>query len=106
MALLQIPSIPEGQARWQQRTTLQGRDFLLTFEWSQRDGHWYLSMADVDGTPIFTGRKLVDRWPLLRYVLDAKRPPGEVFVADTLEQGKDPDFTDLGTRCVLIYEEA
>ena len=115
MALVQIPCMPGADSRWQQRTALDGVDYLLTFYWTQRDGAWRLDVADQDGNPIATGRKLVCNWPILRGVLgtraswgiagvvDTFPPAGILAVIDTLGEDMDPGFNDLGTRCVLLY---
>jgi hypothetical protein len=98
-----VPCTPNGQARWTQRTAIAGRDYQLTFDWNQRTGHWSLSLADQDGSPIASGLQLVTNWPLLRTVLDTRCPPGLLVVIDTLDRGEDPGFSDLGSRFVLAY---
>jgi hypothetical protein len=106
VANLAIPCTPSGQAHWTQRTTLSGRDYVLTFDWSQRDGHWWLTIADQDGVSILT-RKLVDRVNLFARVLDTRVPGGQLFAYDTQATGPglDPDFAGLGSRFELIYVE-
>jgi hypothetical protein len=104
--ILEVPCIAAEQSRWTQRTTLEGRDYLLTFEWLQRGGHWLLSIADQDGVPIASGLWLLTNWPLLRGVRDPRRPPGELMVQDTLSRAEDPGFTDLGERFALAYYTA
>jgi hypothetical protein len=115
VALVQIPCTPGTDSRWTQRTALDGTDYLLTIYWTQRDGSWRLDLADQDGNPITTGRKLVCNWNLLRGVLgtraswgvsgvvDTHPPTGILAVVDTLGQGLDPGYSDLGGRCVLLY---
>lgn len=103
--LYTIPCAPGGQANWTQRTTLDGRDYQLAFYWEQRDGHWYLSLADQDGVQIKSGIKLVGgEWPLLgAALLDSRRPPGELYILDLQSGGLDPGFDDLGGAYVLAY---
>jgi hypothetical protein len=105
--MIEVPCTPNGLSRWQQNTTLDGRNYLLTFEWNQRDGGWYLALADAQGSVIATGRRLSTGFPLLREVRDARRPPGELVVADTLasdtREPDDPTFASLGARHVLVY---
>lgn len=103
--MIVIPCTPDGQSRWTQRTTLAGRTYALTFDWSQRDGKWSLDLADQDGSLIRAGIPLVTNVPLLRFVRDARRPPGELFVFDTEERAEDPAFDDIGTRFTLAYVE-
>lgn len=102
--LFTIPCVPNGQARWTQRTTLDGRDYQLSFDWSSRDGHWIMSIADQDASPIKSGIKLVSTWPLLGVaLLDSRRPAGELWILDTQGQGVDPGFSDLGSDFLLAY---
>ena len=105
--MMEVPCTPDGASHWTQRTTLDGRDYLLTFDWNQRDGSWSLAVADQDGATRATGRRLSTGFPLLREVRDARRPPGELVVVDTLasdtREPEDPSFASLGARHVLVY---
>lgn len=101
---LPIPCTPNGVAFWIQRTAIAGRDYELTFRWNQRDGHWYLDLADENGSSIVRGISLVAGYPLLRGIVDERRPPGELAINDTTNADDvDPGFSDLGTRFELLY---
>ena len=105
--MLSIPCTPNGVACWTQRTALDGVDFLLRFDWFQRDGHWRLSISDASGAAIRSGVVLVVDTPLLWGVVDARRPPGELAVVDTTGVNDvDPGFSDLGARFTLLYATA
>jgi hypothetical protein len=103
--MIEIPTDFGGEAHVEQRITLSGRDYVLRFDWSQRDGHWFLGIYDPAGIAIITGLKLVANWRLLRGRLEALRPPGELVVVDTIEPAIDPGFGDLGVRHTLNYLE-
>ena len=98
-----VPCTPGGSSSWTQRTTLAGVDYVVGFQWSQRAGKWYLSLADADGNAIASSRLITTGWRLLRGVTDSRRPPGDLVCVDTLGQGWDPGFSDLGGRFVLLY---
>lgn len=101
-----IPCAPNAAARWTQRTSLGGRDYLLTFDWNERAGRWSLSLADQDGVAIASGVVLVAALPLLRRVIDARRPPGDIVVVDaTGAFDAEPGYDDLGARFGLLYFE-
>lgn len=105
--MLSIPCTPDGTAHWTQRTALDGADFGLAFDWNQRDGHWRLSISDASGVAIRSGIVLVVNEMLLRGVVDARRPPGELAVVDATDTNDtDPGFSDLGARFKLIYATA
>jgi len=104
--IYEIPCVPDGQALWTQRTALDGRDYLLSFQWQQRDGHWLVTVADQDGSEIMSGRAITTGYPVLRGCTDPRRPPGMLVALDTQGQGADADFVTLGTRVVLAYFDA
>lgn len=106
MAILTIPCAPGGQSTWTQATALGGREYLLTFRWSQRSGRWTLDLADESGDAIFSGRALAPSLRLLRGVVDDRRPPGDLVLVDQhspREGLDDPTFTSLGARHALLY---
>jgi len=105
-----VPCDPQGQSRWSQITALDGVPFVLTFRWSQTDGHWGLDVADADGVAIVSGLTLTTLTPLLRGVISVRRPAGELIVVDTTGANDvDPAYDDLGApgaRFVLMYVTA
>lgn len=104
MALVEIPCAPAGQSHWTQRTQLNGVEYLLTFAWSQREGHWSLSIDDADGNPLHTGLVLVAGIELVGQLV--RRVPGGLIVIDTTGANDlDPGFADLGGRFALVYVE-
>lgn len=81
--------------------------FLLTFRWNEREGYWYLSIADSNGVDVATGIKIVINTPLLRRCVSAGRPTGELIALDAATNTSgDPGLNELGGRVVLVYEEA
>ena len=105
--MIEVPCTPNGSAHWTQRTALGGVDYLLTFVWSQREGHWLLTLSDADGSAIASGLCLVTAAYLLTRVVDSRRPPGELLVVDTSGANDvDPAFEDLGDRFALLYLDA
>lgn len=97
-----VPTTADGQSHWTQRTQLDGRDYLLTFDWQQRTGLWRCALADADGALIAT-LVLVTDYPLIDRCVDERRPPGELFLRDSRGTTQDCGFSGLGTRFVLAY---
>lgn len=101
---------------YRQVTTLDGVDFVLRFLFNEREGKWYLSLADADDVSIVHGVKIVPLISLLRKVTDARRPAGLLmardltgpdvdFAAGQKVLDLDPGLTDLGAggRVRLFY---
>lgn len=106
MAIYTIPCAPAGQAHWTQSTPLDGREYILTFRWSQRSGRWSLDVADEDGAAILSGRVLVPSMRVFKGVVDTRLPAGDLVLLDqrSAREGlDDPTFTSLGDRHVLVY---
>lgn len=105
-----VPCDPQSQSRWSQITALDGVSYVLTFRWIQREGHWLLDVADAEGVAIRSGLALVAGQPLLRGVIDTRRPAGELVVVDTSGANDvDPGFAEIGgpgARFVLMYVTA
>jgi hypothetical protein len=88
---------------WTQRVVLDGQEFYLSASFNEREGRWYIGLADQDETVIFAPRKLVADWDLLRTIADERAPRGALMATDTSGQGLDPGFADLGARVLLVY---
>jgi hypothetical protein len=103
--ILEIPTTPSVPA-YTQRTTLDGREYAFEFRWNDRDGAWYMHIADSDGQHIRSGIRIVLNWPLLRRVTDPRTPPGSIVAIDTSKQDLAPGLDDLGARVKLLYLDA
>ena len=110
---LTIPTSTE-RSDYVQTTTLDGRDYIFRFLFNQREGKWYMRLADQDDVPIVEGVKLVADYNLLKRIVDARRPPGYMIAKDTtaldvdVAAGEkitalDPGLPDLGGRVLLLY---
>jgi len=108
-----------------QRTTLDGREYILRFIFNEREQRWYLDIFSSDETPLALGLKLVVNWNLLRRETDERLPPGELYAIDfsgaanesapsdadaatLLQLARDPGLNDLGAdgRVGLMYFDA
>ena len=103
MAVYEIPTTVESPA-YEQQSELDGELYTLELLWNERDAAWYLSVGDIAGALIASGIKLVPNWPLLRKVVDARRPAGEIMALDTTGEGLTRD--NLGSAVRLIYIDA
>lgn len=107
MAINKIPTSTDATQPWyKQNTKLGAREYILEFQWNQRNGRWYLSMYDQDESPIFHGKPLALGCDLLFGLTDERLPAGQLFVRDTSGQGLEAGLTDLGDRVVLYFMDA
>lgn len=103
---LQIPTSTELPS-YVQRLTLEGREYVLAFDWNEREGRWFFDLLDSEEEPLAAGLKVVVGFPLLRRrKTDPRLPPGDFFAIDNSGTGRDPGFEELGARVVLCYLEA
>lgn len=87
-----------------ERVTLDGKDYLLRFDWSGRENRWFLDLGTVDEIWLRKGVKIIANWPLFRTLIDARKPPGQLFAIDlSAPTGDPPEFADLGRRVKLFY---
>jgi hypothetical protein len=87
-----------------ERVTLDGIEYILKFDWHEREGRWFLGLFTIDEQPLATGIKVVANWPLLRRFTDARMPPGLLIAVDLSPMnGEPPSYTELGTRVKLHY---
>jgi hypothetical protein len=87
-----------------QLAQLDGVEYLLDFEWEDRESCWYMNIFDQDQNPLAYGIKLVINTPLLRRFRDPRLPKGLLFCGDLSESETDIAAPgDLGNRVPLVY---
>lgn len=109
MPYLRVPtSVDPATPLYLQNTELEGRDFVLDFEYNQRNKTWYLTISDVEGVLLAAGLPVVTRWFLLKALVAESLPPGELLLLTFQgNPAKPPGLTDLGGgRSTLFYVTA
>jgi hypothetical protein len=101
-----VPVFPSTPL-YQERVRLEGRDYILLFDWNNREQRYYLSIFDQDGVPLLLGVKVVSNWGMLgKHHFNPALPPGELIPMDLESGGEPPTFDDFGTRVRLFYYES
>jgi hypothetical protein len=104
---LQIINLGKIASHFRQRTALDGREYILDFRWSQREGRWYLDLSDSSGARLASSIKLVVHQPLLKRLRSIPGlPPGELLLLDSRPTPAAPGLEELGAVDSLIYVEA
>ncbi len=103
MSLLTIPTGNDPYSV--QRTTLEGVDYVLSFDYSSRENVWYLTIADSSSNVLATGIKIVTNYPLTYRLSTVGIPPGRLFCWSKTEDDSPAGLDDLlpDGRCALAY---
>lgn len=106
MAVLRIPvRASSTRPSTRQRVRLDGRDFLLDFDWNGREGFWYVHVSDQSGAAIVCGLKLTVDGRIGHQTVDPRAPAGGLAVVDTSGLGLEAGIDDLVARVLLVYAE-
>lgn len=99
--LLEIPVVNDVK-NYKMTVTLNERDYVLIFEYNQRDSYWYMGIEGyaegqrlVHGPYIFRNFKYIENFP-----------QGDFFVYDTTGNRSNPSDTNFGDTVKLLYNEA
>ena len=108
MAIERVP-LDDGP-NWEQRTVLDGRDYILRFLYNSRTCRWTMSIFDQNNDPIAQGVSVVVGCDLLSSIADQRKPPGKLYAVDLPASGeteterRDPHTVrDFGERVGLYY---
>lgn len=102
--IFEVPLPDSDSPRLTQITSLDGRDYVFTFDWNAREGKWLMELATADGVPLIQGVKLVANFPILRTLADDLRPPGLLYL--TTPDGLDPDLQTISDARLVYVPEA
>lgn len=97
--LIPVPNL--GVPLWEERVTLNGTEFLILFDWHDREQRWYITISDAQGNVITAGIKLVPGWPLYNRETLPQAPKGNFVIADP--QNLPPALADFGQRSLLLF---
>ena len=87
---------------WTMRTTLDGAEYVLKFDWNDRAQRWIFSLYDVSQNPLALGVTVhANQNPLLN--LPPILPGLLAFVDTSSTTPTPPGFADLGRRVRLFY---
>jgi hypothetical protein len=76
---------------------MEGTSYLLTWNYSQREDCYYLSIATPDAISLADGIKVVANWPLLHKWADNRLPPGELICkSNSTTQDPAPGLGQIG----------
>lgn len=101
-----IPTLsgPDAVEAYDQRTSLDGVEYLWEFRYNLRRELWSFSIRALDGTPILTGQSVFVGIPLNRRAVGG--PSGILIAISETENIDPPTMLELGDRVKLYYISA
>lgn len=104
MAVLEIPVQSEID-RYSLSVSIEDTEYRMRFSFNTRDEHWYLSVEQLDGTPLVSGTAIVANTPLLaRWAWKPELPQnGYLMAVDSSGEAAEPAKEDFGDRVKLLW---
>ena len=86
---------------YRQFVTLDNEEFIMIFDYNQREDSWYLSIED----SIINGIRLSGNNDILKQLHHLEVPEGELKIVDQDGLNREPSLLTFGDRVILTYEE-
>lgn len=96
-----VPTFTDGTEAYDQRTALEGVEYVFQFRYNLRRELWTFSIVALDGTPILTGQTVHVGIPLNRRAVGG--PPGILMAIAETDELDSPTLHELGARVKLCY---
>ena len=96
-----VIKVPSGVPLFDTRVILDGRDYILRFDWHGREERWYFDVLDAAGNVITAGIKIIPNFPLYDRETREDAPPGNFLCIDP--EGLPARLVDFGQRSKLLY---
>lgn len=100
MALV-LPTLTDGTEAYDQRTQLEGIEYLWSFRYNLRRELWTFSLQALSGAPILTGQTVYVGVRLNRRAVGG--PPGVLIAVSETDDLDPPMLEELGARVKLMY---
>jgi len=100
MATLTIP-VRKDIFFYRQFVTLDNTEYIMVFDYNQREDSWYLSFGD----NILNGIRISGNNDILKQYHYLDIPPGELKIVDQDGLNREPTKDTFGDRVILTYEE-
>ncbi len=99
-----IPTLTDGTEAYDQRTQLEGIEYLFALRYNLRRELWTFSISALDGTHILTGQTVFVGIQLNRRAVGG--PPGILIAISETDNIEPPQLQELGTRVKFCYLSA
>jgi hypothetical protein len=105
MSVLEIP-LRSDVDNYDFSVDLEGITYIFELAWNDRSSLWSLIISDAErnvilgAIPIMVNANLLERFKMQNL------PPGTLALLDLSGSGLEAGKTDIGSRCIMIYEES
>ncbi len=98
----EVPLSDKNNPLLEQVVSLDGREFAITYDWSERANNWSFRINASDGATLSAGGNLVPFTDLLRHIASEERPGGALIL---ITKGTDetPTLEALQEAELLYY---
>jgi hypothetical protein len=94
MAIYEVPLLKDTAA-FRYTIAIDGENFVFAFKWHQRSAAWYMTIMQADGTPIRSGVRLIESWPLNGRDLDPRLFDGVLILLRLDGKTGPPTYDDF-----------
>jgi len=103
--LLEVPTLTDGTEHYEQRTALDGEEYLFEFDWAARREGWVFNLYkdNEEREAVVEGQLVICNWNLLRRAQNG--PPGLLYcILNNDSKGMErPGLRELGDRVLMVY---
>lgn len=96
-----VPTLTDGTEAYDQRTQLDGTEYIFQFRYNLRRELWSFSIVALDGTYLLTGQTVHVGIALNRRAVGG--PPGIFIAMSETDDISSPTLQELGERVKLCY---
>lgn len=103
MSIEAVPTPRDGYPDETFRVALGGSQYVIRWQWNEREGTWAFTIADAEGVAILSGVRVVLNVDLLEWTSDPRKPDGALLVVDPSGGTTEPTLSDLGQRVQVVF---
>lgn len=106
MSIFTLPLPADNTPFFEQRTQLDGVDYIFSFKFNETRNLWTFNMTGPDEEPVISGQSIYTGVDLLRRSVARSKPPGVLTAISENGDTSTADLAALGNRVNLYYFDA
>lgn len=106
MSVFTLPLLKDATPFYEQRTQLDGIDYVFSFAYNERRALWTFNIVGPDDEAVISGQSIYIGVDLLRRSVAISRPPGLLTALSENGDVSTADLEALGNRVNLYYFDA